>query len=152
MGEGVACVANEFTPAGVGVGVVAKLFCAGPAPSEFPLYTLSALTLQYASDMSALETYDSHEPLPGQLSEKVPPAQSPQKVVSKTMLICLKCDWMSQPANFAAGWPQDFGFGFFPRASEGAAPPPQNQMLTSVPVHSEVCVLVIWFGCDGNQL
>lgn len=67
------------------------------------------------------------------------PAQSPQKVVSKTSCMLLKYLSMAQPEppwKAAVGVPQAAGLGFAPVTSEGAWPLAQNQMLMWSEVHS----------------
>ena len=65
------------------------------------------------------------------------PAQSPQKVMSKTIWRSLK--WLSisqDPANLAAGVPQPVGSGLPDEMSDGMELEGKNQTEIASPVHS----------------
>ena len=113
--------------------------------AEAPLvvYTINALTLQYAS-LNACGLFCTkfwHVPEHWLSAPKTEacPAKSPQKVVSKTSCMLLK--WLSMvhpcpPWKLAVGFPHAAGLGFLPVTSEGALPLAQNQMLMWSEVHS----------------
>ena len=63
----------------------------------------------------------------------------PQNVVSKTMLLLLKCSSMSQavpPTKDAVGLPHVDGSGELPEMPLGTLPRLKNQMLMALLVHS----------------
>lgn len=67
------------------------------------------------------------------------PAQSPQNVVSNTMLLSRKCESMSQldpPVNCAVGFPHADGLGAESLMSLGILPRAKNQRLMALLVHS----------------
>ncbi len=135
-------VTVELVGPGVPVLPVVEPFEADdPSPL---VYTFSALTVQYAS-LNAVGLFCTYSSQVGARPEhveseaQVSPAQTPQKVVSKTICWSLKKVSMSQDeedGKLAIGVPQPDGSGASPRVSDGAPPPDQAQMLMPSLVHS----------------
>ena len=72
----------------------------------------------------------------GRKGDGLPPAQSPQKVVSKTMLLFLKCASMSQPEKVASELPHCDGSGLPLSTLSRLLPRGKNQTLIAPLVHS----------------